>query len=322
MSIFIFIFIKNKQSNKIIPPPDNILNLIDNNKIEDKQKDLINKDKTENEQKNLINKNKTNQKNNTGDDKYYYGLAKSSLDYSNCENITSTISKNICYQQIALSLNEKKICEYINDTEKKSRCIELIKTDEIKKNGDISKCNILNDPTLQITCVKNTILNNKQTDCSEIKNEKLKEYCNAENYFNMAKNTNDSEYCQKINTGIIRANCFSLIEKKDLFSDDDNDGINYKDEIIKGINPDMADTDGDGFNDGDEINQGYNPAGTGKIDSGNYLNKIMCEDIEDDDLQSLCFYSVPEGFIDLLNCQLLKQNIDLYNYCMSKGVWY
>ena len=57
-----------------------------------------------------------------------------------------------------------------------------------------------------------------------------------------------------------------LIEKIsiDHDSDDDRDGLPYRDEILFNTDPNNPDTDHDSFDDGQEIDGGYNPLGEGK----------------------------------------------------------
>lgn len=49
------------------------------------------------------------------------------------------------------------------------------------------------------------------------------------------------------------------------FTDEDQDGLNYEEEVLFGTDPAIDDTDLDGYLDGEEVRNGYNPLGTGKL---------------------------------------------------------
>lgn len=250
------------------------------------------------------------------DDWGYYNLAISSLDYNNCPHIISMISRNICYEQIANSTEDESICDLITTETKKNSCHQTTKLKKIKKSSDISKCETITDDMLIVTCMKKLIDNHDNVDCSLVIDEKMRNYCETENYYNKAIENKDIELCKIINTGTVRANCFSMIEGKDLFSDEDNDGLNYKDEIIYGTDPKVSDSDSDNYLDGTEVEKGFNPTGDGMIDTKNY-NKISCIDIENSYTKYLCFLNNPDGFLILKNCNFLLGAIELYELCLE-----
>jgi hypothetical protein len=49
------------------------------------------------------------------------------------------------------------------------------------------------------------------------------------------------------------------------FTDEDQDGLNYEEEILFGTDPAIDDTDHDGYLDGEEVRNGFNPLGPGKL---------------------------------------------------------
>lgn len=58
----------------------------------------------------------------------------------------------------------------------------------------------------------------------------------------------------------------TLTDKKDTFSDADNDGLSLKQEYLYLTDPFDADSDKDGHPDGEEIQNDYNPLGGGRLD--------------------------------------------------------
>lgn len=49
------------------------------------------------------------------------------------------------------------------------------------------------------------------------------------------------------------------------FTDEDQDGLNYEEEVLFGTLPAIDDTDHDGYLDGEEVRNGFNPLGEGKL---------------------------------------------------------
>lgn len=57
-----------------------------------------------------------------------------------------------------------------------------------------------------------------------------------------------------------------ISSSEDILLDQDNDGLNLKEEYKNLTNPFDSDTDKDGYPDGEEIKNGYNPLGNGRLD--------------------------------------------------------
>ncbi|MBN1248168.1 MAG: IPT/TIG domain-containing protein [Anaerolineae bacterium] len=51
----------------------------------------------------------------------------------------------------------------------------------------------------------------------------------------------------------------NLLAYHDAAADGDGDGLSYRVEVLRGLNPEMPDTDGDGRDDGDEVGEGTDP---------------------------------------------------------------
>lgn len=64
----------------------------------------------------------------------------------------------------------------------------------------------------------------------------------------------------------LRRYAITLNSANDILSDQDNDGLNLKQEYLNLTDPFDSDTDKDGYPDGEEVRNGYNPLGGGKLD--------------------------------------------------------
>ena len=207
-----------------------------------------------------------------------YKIAIENNNENSCNNIENENNKNLCYKQLAIDKNELSICDNISEDNVKNQCMDTILLNEAKINNDLSICENLSKKSWQINCVELLINENMSIeDCNKISSEilertpenmfefDLREYCISMILYKNAIIGTDVANCNSITRGEIKARCYASIENISLGSDDDNDGLMYRDEIIYGTDPESADTDGDGFLDGEEVKNEFNPKGEGDI---------------------------------------------------------
>ncbi len=194
--------------------------------------------------------------------------------------------KNVCLTSVAISANNKEICDMIADEEEKNKCQEMFLFNEITRGEDENKCLGLRTEELKSRCLNDffwkwdepekcaRLEGDNKTNCEDIINNKT------------AYDSGDVKNCAKIKNENLKTDCEATVSKKpkdtdgdgiidsiemsygiDPFkADTDGDGLNDLDELSKYFtNPENSDTDGDGYSDGDEVKSGYNPKGEGKL---------------------------------------------------------
>jgi hypothetical protein len=107
-----------------------------------------------------------------------------------------------------------------------------------------------------------------------------------------------------------------LVGGVDLFSDEDNDGLNYKKEIFYGTDPKNSDTDNDGYGDKVEVENDFNPSGQGMNPYSDGQIIILCEDISDDYLKHICLEESGDGSWNTDDCDTLP-NPELKDDCLE-----
>lgn len=244
----------------------------------------------------------------------FYNSAKQKKDSNKCSYIIDNVTRSICYKQVALLLGAENLCQKIDSKNKKNECLQIIGLNKARNDDKIASCANLSKPMHQMNCIREIIGRNQEVNCVNLKNKEIRDYCKAEKYYQLALKFQDLDYCKRINSGVVRANCFSQVEGVDLFSDEDNDGLNYKKEIYYGTDPSDSDTDGDGYSDKLEIEKRFNAKGEGEDPSVEMESKLLCEDILDEYLQRICFIESAEGWLDLDNCRLISDS-ELQAYC-------
>ena len=246
-------------------------------------------------------------------DSLNYNLAQSSVNLDLCKIINNNELKNSCIAEIASSTNSSSTCLIINEPTFRTGCASQVLINEAVNKKSLAECEKFIPVDAAKDCI-NKIAENNNIDCGVIKNDELRYGCFSITYYNQAKIKNDASICNQIPSLAIRANCLSEIEKIDLHSDADKDGLDFLQEIINGTDPNKADTDGDGYSDGSEIKNGFNPNGDG-------LNKFAsignCGEISNLNLKQACASELKEGFIDYYRCYQIK-NPELLTYCEQK----
>lgn len=213
-----------------------------------------------------------------------YNKAIKEDDEQYCEYIEDQNNKDLCYKQLAINNLKLNTCDLINEIDSKKKCVDIILLDKAILEKNISYCEQISEEREQINCVNNLIKDDLDLGyCDALQGKNLpktyeymfefdlKEYCISLVMYNNAKNGDDIKKCDLIPRSEIKAKCYSSVNNILPGSDDDNDGLLYRDEIIFGTDPEKSDTDSDGFLDGEEVKNGYNPRGEGEL-SNLYYN--------------------------------------------------
>jgi len=243
-----------------------------------------------------------------------FNKAQESEDVNSCNLVKDDSVKNFCVQEIASTTDATSSCLLISDKEGQSNCSSQILFRDIVKNKNLADCQKIEQTMLKKSCIESIAENNKDSDCSVIAEQDLKNTCLSIIYYQQAKIKNDSKTCLKIPELLRRANCLSEIEKIDLHSDADKDGLDFLQEIINGTDPNNPDTDGDGFKDGAEVIGGFNPDGKGLLLETKPFNIIDCKTIKDVNIQGMCLSELNGAPLDLLKCAEIKIST-LRDYC-------
>jgi hypothetical protein len=252
----------------------------------------------------------------TSDDWFFYNSARQQKDYEKCSQISLQTSRDICYKQVALALEDGVVCEQIGLEEKIADCKKAVGLKKARNSQNISACNGLPEFMDKIGCVKGVIAEKNYSDCGLLEDQEIRDYCESEKNYSLALENNNAEFCRSINSAVVRANCYSLVGGVDLFSDEDNDGLNYKKEIFYGTDPKNSDTDNDGYGDKVEVENDFNPSGQGMNPYSDGQIIILCEDISDDYLKHICLEESGDGSWNTDDCDTLP-NPELKDDCLE-----
>ena len=191
-----------------------------------------------------------------------YNIAKGKGDTDICLKINNELTKNLCLNEIAKNLKNEKICDIINEEQLRQECYGQIIFLDALENNNIALCEKVINEDLNKKCF-NDISEKlfKVEECDVLEEKEQKNTCLSAVNYNLAINSNNREDCSIIYDGIIKAKCFSYFDEVSIYSDNDEDGLGYVQEIYYGTDFNNPDTDGDGYLDGDETKNGYNPLG-------------------------------------------------------------
>lgn len=246
---------------------------------------------------------------------YIYDQARTTGDVNLCQDSSSDEAKALCIRQIAVDSQSTSSCLAIMDEGIKNNCLISASFERAVSAGSLLDCQNLGEQAFIMSCVDKVVKQSNNFDCLVLDNLDAKYRCLSNLYYKQAKEKNDSNICNLIPELSNRANCLSDIEKVDLHSDADNDGLSFLDEILNSTNPNDPDTDNDGHLDGEEISAGYNPKGEGVL---TIKYGIYCPDIKDGDIKLLCANEVKDYFLDYTKCdEIVNQRLALY--CINEG---
>ncbi len=209
-------------------------------------------------------------------DNEIYNLATEENNENYCSKIKDIYSQDVCYKLVAISKLDSEICNKIDDENIRLNCKNISLSKAVEKNGNIEICGQITEKKSQKKCI-NDNFNYKTTinDCQKIidysssdttngwKDFEINKYCNNIVLFREAVADNNIAKCKEIFYSDLKAGCLSRLYNISLTSDNDNDGLNFRDEIIYQTDPDNPDSDDDGFLDGEEIKNKYDPKGEG-----------------------------------------------------------
>jgi hypothetical protein len=250
----------------------------------------------------------------------YYEEAGKSDDPSACQSIKVNISRDLCLQTVAINTTSSTTCKNISDKNIKSNCLDRSILEKAVLTSDINECSAISQKMLKKSCLERIAKIKQNITCDKIIDNDLAVSCISTVNYMKAKKENNSKICHTITDSIIKANCLSEIEKIDLHSDSDKDGLDFLGEILNGTDPDKADSDNDGFKDGTEVSRGFNPDGPGDTKPKEKISLIKCADIKDADIKILCYQEMTAQILDLLNCHLVK-NEKLKAYCVINNIY-
>jgi hypothetical protein len=207
-----------------------------------------------------------------------YKFAVENSKTENCAKLTDEMSQEVCVEQIALKEDDDKLCEQIKNASTTERCIDEVLLQKALKTKQIELCSGIIGASLQKACQQKIIdFGISLADCEKIslkhdyrtwKNMhevEARDVCLSQIMLVESIKRGDLESCYNIPLDASKAQCIMFLTGKAPASDDDNDGLNYYQELIAGTDPEKADTDGDGFKDGQELGDGYNPIGPGTL---------------------------------------------------------
>lgn len=206
--------------------------------------------------------------------KYESALEKNDPDA--CSKLKDSLNKGTCYAQIAYNNNDGDICDNIANATSSSLCKDNVFANIALKNKDIAQCSRIKNGSRAYACRQKIIDSGiKPEDCLGIPLElpqnkpvyeafiEPRDLCLSRVLKREAISNGDLSFCEQIPLASEKAQCLIFLTGADPNSDQDNDGLNYFEELTAGTDPEDPDTDKDGFNDGDEVSGNYNPRGEG-----------------------------------------------------------
>lgn len=192
----------------------------------------------------------------------FYKEAASKNDIELCEGRDD---EDNCVSSMAFLTDKYFICgdEVFEDAETQMKCANPILLKVALE--EIEKCSIMNILDYKIECFVNIFRVYKSPeDCSDFTSDAVKGMCQNVANYQIARNKNESQECEKINDAQFKIYCINFLSGKS--PDTDNDGLNDYEEISRyQTDPLNPDTDDDGYKDGDEIKNGYDPKGQGGL---------------------------------------------------------
>jgi hypothetical protein len=231
-----------------------------------------------------------------------YNQAVASNDVSFCALIGDEQSLALCQETLALQSGDLEICDDIDNEEVKQECLNQVRLKSSLSGKNIAGCLEIDSDMQQKYCVETMASGASVVDCQKFDNRILQEACLSTVYYNQARDSKQATICQNIPELVKRANCLSELQGIDLHSDADNDGLDFLQEIVAGINPNLADSDGDGYSDSDEQNAGFNPAGAGGAVPLILTYGDFCQEMPDDNLRLACQEQFYEQYSDVVEC--------------------
>jgi hypothetical protein len=203
---------------------------------------------------------------NLKNDAEIYAEAVKSNDSLLCRKLSLEMSRDLCLKEIGASSRNKDICALITDAKIKIECEDFYWINQSATVKDIALCSRISNTMFKKTCLLRVVATGaEQIDCGAAGDEDAQRICRAEKYYILGVEQKNLQDCNKIPDYIKKANCLSLVLDISLFSDNDHDGLNLKDEIMNNTDYAKADTDNDGFDDAKEIRGGFNPLGPGTL---------------------------------------------------------
>ena len=245
-----------------------------------------------------------------------FNKAQENNNIDTCSLVSDSLSKDFCIKEIAIKTQASSSCLLINNKDSQASCSSMILFNMAVANKNLTQCQEIQQSMLAKTCVENIAEIDKGIDCGLIKEQDLKDSCFSIYYYQRAKSTGDVKLCKQIPEVIRRANCLSELQKIDLHSDIDKDGLNFLQEIANNTNPDNPDTDGDGYKDGDEFKKGFNPDGKGSLALADFPSNIACKDIKESEIKAICFSELKGKPLDITKCGNIKDE-KLRVYCTN-----
>lgn len=245
-----------------------------------------------------------------------FNQAQAKQDVSLCQAVQNGQSKDFCVQEIAISTQNTSFCLSIASEPTKEDCVSHVLSKVAVANNSLLDCQKIKQAMIAKDCVEKIASLSVTIDCKALTDANLANSCLSLVYYNQAKAKNDSKICNLIPELIRKANCLSEVEKIDLHSDADKDGLDFLQEILNNTNPNKADTDSDGHLDGEEVKSGFNPDGLGMISEIKPITSVNCQDISDNGIRSLCLLELKDKPLDYSKCNLIK-NLTLKKYCLD-----
>lgn len=192
-----------------------------------------------------------------------YQSFRSLKDYEMCKRIPLKSAAGKCEEDIAMSINDRKFCEKIeDDPEEKLECNDRItaismsyQTFDPKKDKDpILACQNLKTLEYEYLCEINAVKIGS-AGCSALTDQGKKQTCIDRSKYSSAKKLSD---CDTIADARFKGVCQSIFKNsgnKDYKFDDDSDGLKNDVELWINTDPFKADSDNDGLSDFDEYNK-------------------------------------------------------------------
>ena len=233
-----------------------------------------------------------------------------------CLLIKDKQTQVLCIQELAVATQDNSSCAVISNEELRTNCSSLVFMEQALASQDLADCQKITDSMLIKTCVERLAQSNGQINCDLIQDQTSKNGCYSIIYYQQAKNSNDFKLCEKIPELIQRANCLSEIQKIDLHSDSDKDGLDFLQEIVSSTNPNNKDSDADGHLDSEEVAKGFNPDGAGSLAVTKPINLMNCQDIREEEIKALCVLETKDKTLDLLKCNDLNTG-KLKDFCLK-----
>jgi hypothetical protein len=154
----------------------------------------------------------------------------------------------------------------LGSQEARDACLKSVVMSAAREKGEIQGCALLSQEKDKKACVDSVLkYENSREVCGRIASQALSDYCLDKSIFFQAQKENSVSLCREINDLGERIWCLAFVEGVGTYSDNDEDGLLFHEEVYYNTDYNNPDSDGDGFIDGDEVLESYNPAGTGVL---------------------------------------------------------